>query len=165
MSTCKEFKPFQYDTDTCDTCGDPAASHPAPKREYSPYREAIWKTLIKHGGVPSYYGGYDDAKTIELRAHLGLDVSKDIEEWSNSFRDRLEYGECEIDFALTEDPRTQSINEFAGTFASEDYRVEVVQGLMWCKCGEYRYREVAIRDKTLGHLIWLTVKEGEIDGK
>jgi hypothetical protein len=159
-----KFEPFQFDVNVCDTCGDVADAHPAPDLEYTPYREAIWKTLLKHGGIPDVYGGYRDLETMMVRAHLGM--AYEMNTWHAEARQQVKKARsnCKIDFKRTADPIMDQCSVFGGTFTETDYFTPAVTGTLYCVCGEIRWQQIALKDKTLGQLIWLTIKEGEISG-
>lgn len=163
------FVPFKYDSGTCDTCGKPGTDHPTA---YMPYEHALWKVMLKYGGAPSYYGLSDFRKTVEIKAHLGIPPTWNTGgEYDGSWPQKNyedSYGPvvleaCVLDFAKSRTPRMDTIGEFAGTFADHDEYVTVVKADVWCACGELRGNDLVIRDKTLGELIWLAVKEGELE--
>lgn len=142
MDRCQTFVPFEPAPDVCDTCGETADCH-AASMKYTPYIEALWATLLKHGGIPSAYGLYDDSRTLALRGHLRR---------------------CSIDYTRSEEPIMDRCSEFGGTFTETNYYVEAVVGHLFCACDLYKYQQVALKNRTLSQLIWMTVKEGEIGG-
>lgn len=158
-----EFVPFAKAPEVCDKCGELAEGHAKPV-EWSQYREDLFGVLIEHGGVLSIYGGYDDLKTLELRAHLGYSVDIDFLNRYNanlSPRYRVELQDCSIDYKRSIDPHPDTFGEFAGTFTDSSNWVDVVEGTIFCKCGKLTWAKVGIRDKTLGQLIWLITHAGE----
>jgi hypothetical protein len=166
VSVCEKFSQFQGYPDVCEHCGELAENHPSVGVGYSEFREAIWNVLIKHGGVRSFYGGYDSGDTAILKAHMLGEKLDEPEMWSPLFRKdyekALKSGPCGIDWDWTEEPCFDDrIAEFSGTFATSDYYVCGVRGMLHCKCGVLRWKDVTLLDKTLGQVIWLTVHEGD----
>ena len=145
---CTVFKPFSLAPEVCDECGQPAdgGSHTEKRADMLPYKEAIWKFLIKKGGTYDFYGGYGyDSK--EIRDHVA---------------------KCGLDFDKMSTPEMDTVGEFNGTFATSSYYATVVSGYVVCNCEKYPDSEWGwkktkwiLRDFNLGELIWNVVKAGE----
>ena len=147
VEQCKIFKPFPLATDICDKCGKEPDEHEEKRADMLPYKEAIWKYMLDVGGPYGYYGHYDTYKGQKIKEHLK---------------------KCSLDFDKMSTPAMDSVSEFNGTFTDTTLYVDIVQGYLVCKCGEYKdsnysweKQDWCVRDKTLSQLIWHVVKAGE----
>lgn len=159
------FVPFSKAPDVCDTCGELAEGHAGPV-EWSQYREDLWKVLIQHGGILSTYGGYDEYETMVMSNHLGIEAIGNRQAYLSTldtqrYKDYFEPSKCGIEYAKSVDPHPDTFGEFRHSFTGSSNWVDVVSGILDCKCGAYRYTQVGIRDKTLGQLIWLIAHAGD----
>jgi hypothetical protein len=141
------FKPFELAPEVCDDCGKTADDHAEKRPDMLPYKEAIWKYMLKVGGPYDFYGGYNTYDRSKILKHLK---------------------QCELDFSKMSTPKLSSEQEFNGTFAESNAYVSIVKGFIVCKCDEYELdkyewnmQDWCVRDKTLGELIWNVVKSGE----
>lgn len=162
-TACRNFRPFQQDVQVCDNCGELIDRHPGPG-PVTQYRKDLWTVLLKHGGISSYFGGYDAMETIATRVHLGVPGSREeAEDWNAStWASRHAIGipetPCSIDWSQTGDPVMDWVGEFDGTDC-ESRRIDSVVGVLYCVCGYLDMKDWCLKDKTLGQLIWLATKE------
>lgn len=107
------------------------------------YKEAIWKWLLKYGGVTSYYGGYDSRATANIRFHMQ---------------------DCDIDTDLCRGPfMDASISQFSGTMDDTDAHASerVVSAYITCCCEQITNEHWCVREEmTLGELIYQVIQEG-----
>lgn len=98
------------------------------------YKKASWMWLLAEGGVPSYYGGYENhGRKYDQFCHVRG---------------------CGLDLADSTDVSTGFEGEFAGTFTDHDSQVEAVSGRVSCKCGEVRLLHLCIKKEfTLGEMV------------
>lgn len=155
---------FGPDPSVCETCGGLIKDH---ETRYLPYKEAIWRVLLRHGGVWSYYGGcLDTWETAKVRLHFGLgiperDFSFNPDHYGMGILAK-EVGECEIDLKKSGDPHEDFQGQFDGTFASNSTQIAVITGDLTCKCRRYERQTLSLPNKTIGQMIWLSVNEGKI---
>jgi hypothetical protein len=163
--TCDKPEMFSLDPSVCENCGQLLADH---THKYVPYKEAMWRALIAHGGIWSYYAGHIDMwRTVKLRLHFGLSMPERELYIFNPTPGQMEIlaesvANCEVDLKNSSDPVSDTVAEFCGTFTENHTQHPVISGTLNCKCGEYRREQVVIEGKSVGQLIWLTVKGGEI---
>lgn len=145
--SCEVFKPFPLATDVCDDCGGERDSHPEKRADMLPYKEAVWKFMLEHGGPYNYYGGYDDWKAGEIKDHIKT---------------------CGLNLDKMSTPEMDEESVFQGTF-TEAGREAVVKGYIVCNCDKYEYSKYSysmqdwcVRDMTLSQIIWHVVKAGEV---
>ena len=164
MAAEHEFRPFRHAPEVCDTCGELRDSHTIVPTPYSGHRAALWAVLIREGGDASTYGGYNDFETLSLRAHFGLADPAAVKAWNaNTFtRKKIQVPErpCSVDLKRSEDPQDDAVSVFIDSFTDNGQEHAVV-GYLACACGDYVYQRVALREKTLGQIIWMVVKEGD----
>ena len=139
------------------TCGAALDRHTLGSHKelgMKPYREAVWAWLLKNGGSPSYYGGFDEGTSEEVLRHMI---------------------NCSVDYERSDDPHLQKFSEFNGTFESEPYYVDLMLGTLHCKCGWINQDNLGWRAAnydggvvwglrsamTIGEMIFQVVKEGE----
>lgn len=127
------FVPFAPDNTVCDTCGKLGEDHTSAV--LLQYRDDIWKFLLKHGYIHSYYGGQRDAEMDQVRIHMR---------------------HCSVNHDYSQEPRAGKVEEFTDT-ESDSAQVDKFFGLLYCKCGEISYYEICI-DMTMGQIIWHVVK-------
>ena len=127
-------------------------SHKEPGMK--PYREAVWNWLLKNGGIPGFYGGFEDTASEMVLQHLQ---------------------NCSLDYDKCDDPHLQQFQEFNGTFESAPYFVDLMLGTLHCKCGWIKSENLSWRicewdggvkwglrsAMTIGEMIFQVVKEGE----
>lgn len=145
VEECKVFKPFPLSTDVCDTCGGDKETHAEKQVDMLPYKEAVWKFFMEHGGVYNYYGGYGH-ESGAIRKHVA---------------------ECGLNLDEMDTPEMETDSEFAGTFTDSD-EISILKGYIVCNCGKYQKSkflyertEWSLRDMKLGQVIWHVVKAGE----
>lgn len=162
MSNLCQFKPFPLATGICDTCGKPEDVH---EPRYVDYKDALWLALLKYGGVSNLYYGYDERETLEVRAHLGVATQEEFDRFNrSSFRPwtvQAPANPCPIDWGLTELPKMSTVPHFTDTDCEHE-QIQAVVGFLYCQCGDLFAEEICLKEKTLGELIWMVVKEGEV---
>lgn len=179
-----EFKPFAQAAEVCDRCGEmvTAAVHAGSgafleSDAGSRYQKDIWAVLLRLGGFYNLYSGeLDRFKTAVLWAHLGIEWDAGwFEGWSLDDRawDELKRSEdaaqergCRgIDWHHSGMPEMGTVSQFEGTFTECSEHMAVV-GHLWCTCRKYVMKEVAVRDKTMGQIIWHVVRmQDEKEGR
>lgn len=124
----------------CGNCGrnyelHPDIGHPS----MLPYKEAIWKWLMKYGGVANYYGGYSSASAV-IRHHMD---------------------NCEVDTDISSGPiMDYKMQSFAGTFDDDQYE-QVISASLSCCCGQIADEKWTVRQTmSLGELIFQVIQEG-----
>lgn len=98
------------------------------------YKKASWMWLLAEGGVPSYYGGYEDnGRKYDQLCHVRG---------------------CGVDLADSTEVSTGFQDEFDNTFTDHNLQTEAVQGRVSCKCGEVKRLEICIKKEfTMGEMI------------
>lgn len=111
-----------------------------------PYAEAVWKFLLEVGVFHSYYGGADQRKTVEFLTHLET---------------------CSLDVEKCGLPKSDSVDEFNGTFTDTELHVPFFGASPTCKCGEYESATYWHNDPfgiegthTLGEIIFAVTQAG-----
>lgn len=151
MKCEKGFKAFEYDSTVCDNCGGLASAHPVSEMD-DKLTKAMWKVLLEEGGVWNYYGGGF------VKAQSSKDAYTRGEIYHNEMaKIDIHMTACEIDWKWTKRPEMTKLQEFAGTFATDDYYQTALAGELHCKCGEVRYEKIGMNETTLGQLIWKVV--------
>lgn len=159
---CAEPQVFKMDPTICANCGHPLAAHAEKDKTYElPLKKALWRVLLEHGGVWNYYGGHFE----KAEKWPGADRVYSKRTGNDMWELKQHLVNCEIDWAQTCMPEIDTNSEFAGT-GNESWKIEVVQGTLYCKCKEYGGRwddksKVGIQGLTVGQLIWLAVQSGE----
>jgi hypothetical protein len=151
VTKCEVFTPFKIYPEVCDDCGKPAGEHSGKNTDMLPYKEAVWKFLLEHGGPYNYYAGGPEGASYPNRKEVYDHVKK-----------------CGLNFDKISTPVMESREEFNGTLAESHAYVDVVMGYIVCNCGEYPESEYpfyrqdwCVVDISLGELIWRVVKAGE----
>lgn len=170
MAKCEGFTPFPPHPDVCDNCGETVMEHggQAVPNVATEFREDLWKVMFKYGCVPSFYGGHDTHEMIEVKVHLGVDLSgeelrtltrinSDTWGWK---RIEIPAKPCRIDYGRTQDPKMDTYAEFAGTECDAG-QIPALVGELHCVCRKVSYQDWVLKDKTMGQLMWLVVKEAE----
>lgn len=164
MAACNKFIAFHASPEVCDTCGSLASEH-STFSTFNDFREDLWKALLKHGSIASYFGGTDTFKDLEMRVHLGLSLSQ--KGWQHVERiNRSSWGSkidiperpCPINWDETGDPVFDAIYEFDGT-ECDSARIPAIVGRLTCKCRKLWQVDISLIDKTMGQLMWLVNKE------
>lgn len=135
VSACRKFKPFQADLSVCDTCGNLGSDHETSVSDRM-VLDAMWRTMLFHGGIHSYYSGgpeLDGHKTREWRDHMAG---------------------CSFNWKKTSVVVMTMVGSFDGTDHDSSYE-ECLSGYMSCACGEYWQEDIILPGKTRGQMIWL----------
>lgn len=168
MSSECQFSPFSLAPEICDRCGEPREDHYglwAPNPMYTEYDKAMWLALVKHGGPPNAFHDYDFNEAVEIRMHLGLIGREEVKKINRDrYYQKFDYPDefCEIDWDKTHRPLMSTVGEFDGTDC-DNREVPAVTGILYCKCGDLYSKWIVLKNKTMSQLIWLVVKEGEIN--
>lgn len=162
-----EFKPFRFDKRVCQLCGELVDVHSDVETEATQFQRDMWMVLLEQGHVPSYYGGSDDVKTLELRAHFHIPLGTRMEGWNAWVHQEYEVMKpakaCEPDWKKIREIDMQSIAEFKDSFTDSSYYRSAIGGHIICVCRRYQgfLEQVVLENKTLGQLIWLVTKKAE----
>lgn len=177
MAKCEVFTPFQPHPEVCDFCGELVTEHPGygTGNVHSEFREDLWKVMLKYGCVPNFFGGHDTKEMVEVKVHLGFDLTPEEDQflrrvnrkddpWYRAYN-RIDppARPCRIDYGRTEDPKMDTYAEFAGTECDAD-QIPALVGELHCVCGDISYQDWVLKDKTMGQLMWLVVKEAGARG-
>lgn len=145
------FKPFKLAPEVCDTCGKTVDSHLQKRADMLPYKEAVWKFMLEHGGPYNYYSGGPETEGYYNREEILKHISS-----------------CGLNLEKMSTPEMKREEEFNGTFAESHAYVDLVMGYIVCNCDEYEYSDWdynkqnwCVANKSLGEIIWLVVRAGE----
>lgn len=128
---------FHAAHEVCGQCGNLLAQHDAKPPETLRTLAALWATMLRYGVVHSYYGGADQYKTDQLRAHMGG---------------------CSVDLNAVHEPNMGTVYEFADTDADSN-QIMMLQGDLTCACGYLSREQLVIDDMTFGQLLWHTLND------
>lgn len=162
---CK-FVAFDLAPDVCNNCGELATSHIETETNLSDFHRDMWRVLLEHGHIPSYYGGRDDTNTIVMWAHFHIPF-KDPREWNawakELYANHKPAKPCELDFGKLNEVRQMQVAEFKDSFTDSSYYRAAIGGELRCVCGLYRGwgQKLVLENKTISQLIWLVVKKAE----
>lgn len=161
---CPGFVPFRLAGDVCERCGELVDAHAGPVAPGvgSEYQKALWRVLLRHGGIYNTYTAEPDKfQTAVLLMHIGMGVPLDyLSGWRAPTAQQIGGTECGIDWRRTGMPEMGEVSEFQDSF-TENTRIEAVVGYLNCHCGKYVHETVSLKGKTMGQLIWLATRDEE----
>lgn len=161
---CPGFVPFRLAGDVCEHCGELVADHAGPvgPEVGSDYQRALWRVLLEHGGIyNTYTAEVDRFWSGVLRLHLGIAVpSRYFTEgnWRTPGPEHIGRTDCAIDWRRTGMPVMGEVSQFEDSF-TENTEIPAVVGYLTCRCGKYCSETVALKEKTMGQLIWLVTRD------